>query len=89
MPLEERCKELVTDPRKGKNMFVLGLLCNLYGLDPTLAREQIARIFGKKDAKVIAQQRARCTRPARPGARRNLDFKYRIPAQQVEPRRRS
>jgi len=34
-------------------MFVLGLLCNLYGLDPALAREQIARIFGKKDEKVI------------------------------------
>jgi Pyruvate/2-oxoacid:ferredoxin oxidoreductase gamma subunit len=54
VPLEERCKELVADPRKGKNMFVLGILCHLYGLDPTLAREQIARIFGKKDAKVIA-----------------------------------
>ena len=29
VPLEDRCKELVNDPRKGKNMFVLGLLCNL------------------------------------------------------------
>ena len=36
VPLEERCKELVNDPRKGKNMFVLGLLCNLYGLDAGL-----------------------------------------------------
>lgn len=29
VPLEEACKRLVSDPRKGKNMFVLGLLCQL------------------------------------------------------------
>jgi 2-oxoglutarate/2-oxoacid ferredoxin oxidoreductase subunit alpha len=79
-PLEERCKELVNDPRKGKNMFVLGLLCNLYGLDSGLAREQIARIFGKKDAKVIAANVALYEAGAAWGEA-NLDFKYRIPAQ--------
>lgn len=79
-PLEERCKELVNDPRKGKNMFVLGLLCNLYGLDPALAREQIARIFGKKDDKVIKSNVALYEAGAAWGEN-NLDFKYRIPAQ--------
>jgi 2-oxoglutarate ferredoxin oxidoreductase subunit alpha len=80
VPLEERCKELVSDPRKGKNMFVLGLLCNLYGLDPRLAREQIARIFGKKDVKVIQSNVALYEAGALWGDA-NLDFKYRIPAQ--------
>jgi 2-oxoglutarate ferredoxin oxidoreductase subunit alpha len=80
VPLEERCKELVSDPRKGKNMFVLGLLCNLYGLDPKLAREQIARIFGKKDQKVILSNVALYEAGALWGEA-NLDFKYRIPAQ--------
>ena len=79
VPLEERCKELVNDPRKGKNMFVLGLLCNLYGLDPALAREQIARIFGKKDDKVIRQNVALYEAGAAWGDQ-HLDFKYRIPA---------
>ncbi|MBK6469407.1 MAG: 2-oxoacid:acceptor oxidoreductase subunit alpha [Betaproteobacteria bacterium] len=79
-PFEARCKELVPDPRKGKNMFVLGLLCNLYGLDAALAREQIARIFGKKDAKVIASNVALYEAGAAWGEL-NLDFKYRIPAQ--------
>ena len=79
-PFEARCKELVNDPRKGKNMFVLGLLCNLYGLDAALAREQIARIFGKKDAKVIASNVALYEAGATWGEV-NLDFKYRIPAQ--------
>ncbi|CAD5375065.1 2-oxoacid:acceptor oxidoreductase subunit alpha [Rubrivivax sp. A210] len=79
VPLEERCKELVNDPRKGKNMFVLGLLCNLYGLDPQLARDQIARIFGKKDDKVIKQNVALYEAGAAWGEA-NLPFKYRIPA---------
>jgi 2-oxoglutarate ferredoxin oxidoreductase subunit alpha len=78
-PLEERCKELVADPRKGKNMFVLGLLCNLYGLDAQLAREQIGRIFGKKDQKVIQSNIALYEAGAAWGEA-NLDFKFRIPA---------
>jgi 2-oxoglutarate ferredoxin oxidoreductase subunit alpha len=80
VPLEDRCKELVSDPRKGKNMFVLGLLCNVYGLDAGLAREQIARIFGKKDDKVIKSNVALFEAGAAWGEA-NLDFKYRIPAQ--------
>jgi 2-oxoglutarate ferredoxin oxidoreductase subunit alpha len=80
VPLEARCKELVGDPRKGKNMFVLGLLCNVYGLDAALAREQIARIFGKKDDKIIASNVALYDAGAAWGEA-HLDFKYRIPAQ--------
>ncbi len=80
VPLEERCKELVSDPRKGKNMFVLGLLCNLYGLDAALAREQIARIFGKKADAVIKSNVALYEAGAAWGEA-NLDFKYCIPAQ--------
>jgi 2-oxoglutarate ferredoxin oxidoreductase subunit alpha len=80
VPLEERCKELVADPRKGKNMFVLGVLCHLYSLDPALAREQIVRIFGKKDAKVVASNVALYEAGAA-WAEEYLDFRYRIPAQ--------
>jgi 2-oxoglutarate/2-oxoacid ferredoxin oxidoreductase subunit alpha len=84
-PLEERCRELVNDPRKGKNMFVLGLLCNLYGLESQLAREQIARIFGKKDEKIIRQNVA-LYEAGWAWGEANLDFKYRIPAQKsTEP----
>jgi 2-oxoglutarate ferredoxin oxidoreductase subunit alpha len=80
VPLEERCKQLLSDPRKGKNMFVLGLLCHVYGLAADLAREQIARIFGKKDDKVIRSNVALFESGAAWGEA-NLDFRYRIPAQ--------
>ena len=61
-------------------MFVLGVLCHLYSLDPALAREQIVRIFGKKDAKVVASNVALYEAGAA-WAEEYLDFRYRIPAQ--------
>ena len=79
VPMERECKALVADPRKGKNMFVLGLLCNLYSMDMDLAREQIAFIFGKKSEKVI-QSNVALLEAGWGWAEDNLDFKYSIPA---------
>ena len=79
VPMEKECRSLVPDPRKGKNMFVLGMLCNIYSLDMDLARDQIAFIFGKKDAKVIASNVA-LLEAGWQWAESNLDFKYRVPA---------
>jgi 2-oxoglutarate ferredoxin oxidoreductase subunit alpha len=79
VPLEQECRALVADPRKGKNMFVLGMLCNLYTLDPRLGREQVALTFGKKDAKVIEVNQGLFD-AGYAWAERNLDFAYRIPA---------
>jgi 2-oxoglutarate/2-oxoacid ferredoxin oxidoreductase subunit alpha len=79
IPLERECRQLVADPRKGKNMFVLGMLCNLYSLDPKLGRQQIALTFGKKDAKVIEVNQGLFD-AGYAWAESNLDFKYRIPA---------
>lgn len=60
-------------------MFVLGMLCNIYSLDMDLARDQIAFIFGKKDAKVISSNVA-LLEAGWQWAESNLDFKYRVPA---------
>jgi 2-oxoglutarate/2-oxoacid ferredoxin oxidoreductase subunit alpha len=79
VPMETECRTLVADPRKGKNMFVLGMLCNIYSLEMDLARDQIAFIFGKKDAKVIASNVA-LLEAGWQWAESNLDFKYRVPA---------
>jgi 2-oxoglutarate ferredoxin oxidoreductase subunit alpha len=79
VPMERECRTLVSDPRKGKNMFVLGMLCNVFSMDMGLARDQIAFIFGKKDAKVI-QSNVALLEAGWNWAEANLDFKYRIPA---------
>ncbi|HEX7271314.1 MAG TPA: 2-oxoacid:acceptor oxidoreductase subunit alpha [Casimicrobiaceae bacterium] len=79
IPLERECRTLVADPRRGKNMFVLGMLCNIYSLDVKLAREQVALTFGKKDAKVIEVNQG-LLEAGYVWAEKNLDFKYAIPA---------
>jgi 2-oxoglutarate ferredoxin oxidoreductase subunit alpha len=79
VPMETQCRALVSDPRKGKNMFVLGMLCNLYSLDMGLAREQIAFIFGKKDPKII-QSNVALLEAGWQWAEDELAFKYRVPA---------
>ncbi|MBL8325198.1 MAG: 2-oxoacid:acceptor oxidoreductase subunit alpha [Rubrivivax sp.] len=82
VPLERECRTLVADPRKGKNMFVLGMLCSIYSLDLALGRAQIALIFGKKDTKVIASN-VKLMEAGFLWAEANLDFKYRIPAPKI------
>ena len=78
IPLEEACSKLVADSRRGKNMFVLGMLCSIYSLDLDVARDQIAITFGKKDAKVIRVSQGLLD-AGHAWAETNLDFKYRIP----------
>src|SRR5210317_2080617 len=53
LPIQQECLKLVPDPRKGKNMFVLGMLCRIYNRDTEIAKDEIAKIFRKKSDKVI------------------------------------
>ena len=79
IPMERECRTLVSDPRKGKNMFVLGMLCNIYSFDINLAREQIAITFGKKDQNVVTTN-IELLDAGWQWAESNLDFKFSIPA---------
>jgi len=78
VPMELECRNLVPDPRRGKNMFVLGMLSNIYSLDLDLARDQVALTFGKKEQKVI-DTNVRLLEVGWAWAEENLDFKYQIP----------
>ncbi len=55
LPLEEACLKVTPDPRVGKNMFVLGMLCHICGRDLQKAREEIEFVFGKKGKEVVAR----------------------------------
>ena len=82
LPLEAACSKLVADSRRGKNMFVLGILCEIYSLDAKIAHDQVALAFGKKDAKVVRVNQG-LVDAGRAWAAEHLDFKYRIPVQPV------
>lgn len=82
VPMEVECLKLVPDPRKGKNMFVLGMLCEIYSLDEDLARAQVAMIFGKKDQKII-DANIELLDAGRAWAEANLDLRFKVPAQRA------
>jgi 2-oxoglutarate/2-oxoacid ferredoxin oxidoreductase subunit alpha len=85
IPMERECKTVVADARRGKNMFALGILCNIYSFDLQLGREQIALTFGKKNASVI-ESNVKLLDAGYAWAEQNLEFKYRIPAKRsTEP----
>ena len=76
IPMGHEC----ANAERGKNMFALGMLCNIYSLELELAREQIALTFGKKAQSVI-DSNVKLLDAGYRWAEAKLDFKYRIPAE--------
>jgi 2-oxoglutarate/2-oxoacid ferredoxin oxidoreductase subunit alpha len=83
IPMEHECRKHVSDPRRGKNMFALGMLCSIYSLDLQLAREQIAFAFGKKNGSIV-KSNITLLEAGHDWAEANLEFKYRIPSVPVK-----
>ena len=80
VPMEQECRSLSSmDPKRGKNMFALGMLCHLYNFDLKLAVDQIVLTFGKKD-KSIVDNNIKLLQGGAVWAQEHLDFCYAIPA---------
>jgi 2-oxoglutarate ferredoxin oxidoreductase subunit alpha len=86
VPLEEECQRRVDDPRKGKNMFALGLLAEIYGLDLEKIREQIRQQFAKK-APEVSKANCDLLDLGVEWGERNLDFRVEIPCIEVDEAR--
>ncbi len=83
IPMEEETLKIVKNPRRGKNMFVFGLLCYIYSRDMDLARRQIRNKFSKKGEKVITPNIA-LLESGYSWAKANLDFRYQITSPAVK-----
>ena len=79
VPMEEQCRALVDNPRKGKNMFALGMLACIYGRDLDRIRDQIAHAFRKKSEAVYAANVALLELGHR-WAEEHIDFRVEVPA---------
>jgi 2-oxoglutarate ferredoxin oxidoreductase subunit alpha len=77
IPMEVECVKYVPDPRKGKNMFALGMLCSIYSLDLDLARAQVSFIFRKKNEKII-ESNLELLQAGYEWAEESLDLKFGI-----------
>lgn len=80
VPMEAQCLTLVDNARRGKNMFVLGLLGCLFERDRALICEQIAHAFRKK-GEAVYQRNVELMELGWRWAEEHLDFRV-----VVEPR---
>jgi 2-oxoglutarate ferredoxin oxidoreductase subunit alpha len=83
VPMEEACLEVTDEPRRGKNMFVLGMLAWIYDRDIALIKDLIAQAFKRKAADVVQTNHALVDRGYQ-WAAGNLDFRFEIPSTKPE-----
>jgi len=83
VPMEEECRKHTDDPRKGKNMWVLGLLCALYDIDDTPVRKGIEKRFAKKGESVVRKNIDLLDDGYRWGIK-NLEQRFQVPASRSE-----
>lgn len=79
IPMEEECLKVVKNAKKGKNMWVLGMLSYIYSRDLEKAQQQIRRIFRKKSDQII-QDNINLLMSGYTWAETNLDLHFEIPA---------
>jgi 2-oxoglutarate ferredoxin oxidoreductase subunit alpha len=77
VPMEEQCLTVVDNPRRGKNMFALGLLSWIFHRDLDRARDQIAHAFRGKKAE-ITERNVQLLELGYAWGSEHLDFRYEI-----------
>ena len=77
VPMEEQCLTIDENPRKGKNMFALGLLAYIYDRRLERIEDQIAYAFRKKSEDVY-QRNVALLHLGYDWAKANLDFRIEV-----------
>ncbi|MBL8233377.1 MAG: 2-oxoacid:acceptor oxidoreductase subunit alpha [Bryobacterales bacterium] len=80
IPVDQQCRKLTDDPRRGKNMWVLGMLCALYDLDMDLVRRDVTQRFTRKGDAVI-QKNLALLDDGYHWTVGNIDRRFHVPAQ--------
>ena len=79
LPMEAECQEVTGDARVGKNMFVLGMLCEVFGRDVEKALAEVRATFGRKGPQVVATNETLLRRGAAFAAER-VPLAWEVPA---------
>jgi 2-oxoglutarate ferredoxin oxidoreductase subunit alpha len=80
LPMDEVCLKVMKGRRRGKNMFVLGMLCEICSRDLDKALDEVALIFKRKGEEVIESNRT-LVREGYAFAKENIDFQVDVPRQ--------
>jgi len=83
VPMEAECLTLVDNPRKGANMFALGLLGWVYQRDMEKVKEQIGIAFRKKSSAVF-DTNVSLLKLGYEWAEANIDFRIDVPPASID-----
>ncbi|MGD2067534.1 MAG: 2-oxoacid:acceptor oxidoreductase subunit alpha [Gemmatimonadota bacterium] len=85
VPMEEQCLTVVENPRKGKNMFALGLLAWIFDRDVERIKEQIWHAFRhKKNVQEIYDKNEQLLDLGYAWAADNIDFRVLVPTMETD-----
>ena len=80
LALDAACREVLGEARVGKNMFVVGMLCAIFGRDLELALAEVEAVLGKKGPQVVETNRE-LVRRGWEFAERAVPFAWQVPAE--------
>ncbi len=80
VPMERECLKIVEDPRRGKNMWAVGMLSAIYERDAELLRAEVRAKLKKKGEKVV-ERNLKLVEAGRAWAAEHLPFRFEVPAQ--------
>lgn len=82
VPMDRECRKHTDEPRKGKNMWALGMLCAIYELDIDLVRGQIAKRFARKGDAAVRKNLA-LLEDGHAWAIQNVEYRFHVPARKI------
>ncbi len=83
LALEQECLKHVKDPKRGKNMFVLGMLCQIFGRQVQHALDVVAEIF-KRKAVAVVEANHKLVKAGYEYAMTAVDDRYEVPPWQTD-----
>jgi 2-oxoglutarate ferredoxin oxidoreductase subunit alpha len=83
VPMDEECRKLVPDPRRGKNVWAVGMLCAIYERDMEKVRQEIRNKLGRKGEKVV-EANFELLRSGYDWATEHVPFRFHVPIKRSE-----
>ncbi len=81
VPMEAECLKVLADPRRGKNMWALGMVCAIYDRDLDKVRVEVERKFARRGQAMVDVNLA-LVEGGYLWAQSNLPLRFRVPAKE-------
>lgn len=81
IPMEQECRKLVDDARRGKNVWALGVLMAVYGFGTEAPAMELRKRLGKKSKEII-ESNLRLLQAGYAWGLDNVDLRYEVPVRE-------